>query len=89
MRFAIRRWLLILYALSVCFLCLWVPWHIQVQEGQARLNYGWVWQGPQGADTQENYRAQPDLPRIGLELLAVTSLASVGWLLTEPAAKPR
>lgn len=47
------------------------------------LSYGWIWSGPTGPKTPEYYKlATIDYGRIGLELLALTAICGIAFLVT-------
>jgi hypothetical protein len=81
-----RRTVLIVYSLLIVYCCPWVPWHVvqspaYQHEHEIRVGYGWLWMGPsEGAFYDDN--ATPDLPIIGLRLLAATALAGIGFAAT-------
>jgi len=81
-----QRFVLILYFLLIVYCCVWVPWHFVVAPAnaggtaQVRVGYGWLWSGPQLADSSwacnHTPHATPDLAIIGLRLLAATALGA-------------
>ena len=82
-----QRIVVVLYCLLVVYCCVWVPWHVVQGAGtdgfvQFRTGYGWLWEGPtRYAEGRANVYATPDLPIIGLRLLAATALAGTAFLL--------
>lgn len=87
-----QRVVLILYCLLLTYCCVWIPWRIQVhvpsewrgQSGYYRAGYGWSWVGP-GDPLPLRYDssyAAPDMPLIQLRIVAVTSIAAGGFLLS-------
>lgn len=71
-----QRIVLIVYCLLVLYCCVWVPWHfVPPDQVQVRAGYAWLWIGP-----AEGEGASPDLPIIGLRLLAATALASAAFV---------
>jgi hypothetical protein len=80
-----QRIIAVLYCLLVVYCCVWVPWHLiqsPASEGfhQWRTGYGWLWNGPSGAVDRGWLYSSPDLPIIGLRLLAVTALAGAAFM---------
>jgi hypothetical protein len=80
-----QRIVLVPYLLLVLYCCVWVPWHLvqsPATEGfhQWRTGYGWLWSGPSGAVDGASRYSSPDLPIIGLRLLAATALSGAVFL---------
>lgn len=84
-----QRIVLILYCVLLLYCCLWIPWQYEaVNHGYVRLGYAWLWVGPARADIPATAfpfpraaGARPDMPLIGLRLLAATALCAVAFLL--------
>ncbi len=80
-----QRIVLIVYCVLVTYCCVWVPWHVvqgSASDGfqQFRTGYGWLWNGPSNfAEGRASIYATPDVPIIGLRLLAVTAVAGVAF----------
>ena len=73
-----QRVVLVVYCVLLAYCCIWVPWHMQMHISQdvsmptsLRMGYGLLWAGPESAT--------PDLPIIGLRLLAVTAVAGAAF----------
>jgi hypothetical protein len=67
----------------IVYCCLWVPWHsVPPDDIQVRTGYGWLSIGPPTKSKYYWETATPDLPIIGLQLLAATALASIGFVAT-------
>jgi hypothetical protein len=83
-----QRIVLILYCLLVVYCCVWVPWHLvqsPATDGfhEWRTGYGLIWNGPSKfADSPSgpSIYSTPNLPIIGLRLLAVTAIAGAGFV---------
>src|SRR5208282_3110088 len=95
-----QRVVLILYCLLLAYCCLWVPWRIQIHfpsrsywpgeslpaEDHYSTEYGWLWVGPRNLHSRSAY-ATPDMSLIQLRIVAVTSIAAGGFLLSGMLAK--
>ena len=69
-----QRIVLSVYCLLIVYCCLWIPWYV-VQDGhRLRVSYAWIWAAPAPL--------VPDLPIVGLRLLAATALAGIGFAAT-------
>ena len=90
-----QRIVAVLYCLLIVYCCVWVPWHVILNPAaeptsfnpfnglQLRIGYGWLWDGPENLG-RIGKSSTPDLPIIGLRLLAVTALGgaafwAAGW----------
>jgi hypothetical protein len=93
-----QRIVLILYCLLLAYCCLWIPWHIQLHlpsdsyrpSAYVRVGYGWLWVGPNNPDALNPYPsadAAPDLPLLQLRIVALSSIAAAGFLLSGVLAK--
>ncbi len=80
----IGRAILICYALAVTLACAWVPWRGPVSGNLTKfLGYNWIWSGPTGPLTPEYYKLSTiDYGRMALELLALTALSGIAFLVT-------
>jgi hypothetical protein len=83
-----QRIVLVLYCLLVVYCCVWVPWHVQLHISQElnrptsiRMGYGWVWAGPSQSVPWDDQHSTPDLPSIGIRLVAATALAGAAFVL--------
>ena len=76
-----QRIVLVLYCLLVVYCCVWVPWHIRSPR-EWRSGYGWLWAGPLSTEVFPGHGPYhtPDLPIIGLRLLASTALAGAAFV---------
>ncbi len=74
------RIVLVAYCLLLAYCCLWVPWHIAPGTDYIRVGYGWLWVGPTTHDF-EGALAAPDLPLIGLRILALTAIAGAAYFV--------
>jgi len=76
----VQRVVSFFYCRLVIYCCIWVPWSAKF-EGTRTLGtgYGWLWAGP----VARVWAAQsdPDLPIIGLRLLAATAIWGAAMLL--------
>jgi hypothetical protein len=75
-----QRIVVIVYCLAVAYCCLWVPWHIAQQGDYLRVGYGWLWSGPSNADY--GVLPAPDIPIIGLRILAATAIGIAAFCVT-------
>ena len=81
-----QRIVVVLYCLLVVYCCVWVPWHMVAapandnRNNQERAGYGWLWSGPPDTEVIPSLTT-PDLPVIGLRLLAATALATSAFLV--------
>ena len=93
-----QRIVLILYFLLLTYCCVWIPWRFQIHSpsdnsgpaGYYRTGYGWSWIGPNNNSQSRRYGssyAAPDMPLIQLRIVAVTSIAAGGFLLSGMLAK--
>jgi hypothetical protein len=80
-----QRIVLVLYCLLIVYCCVWIPWHVvtgPMNDGptdQVRVGYGWLWSGPSSAPDPV---PSPDLPIIGLRLLAASAIAGAAFAAT-------
>jgi len=81
----VQRVVLVVYCFVLVYCCVWVPWYFQETSGWVRFGYGWIWSPPLGSGSASDEAAglEPNLPIIGLRLLAATALGVVGFLLAE------
>ena len=74
-----QKLILILYALTLAWLCAWVPyerrWHSDGETFRQPLRSGWVWNPP--------YRppAEINMPQIRLKMIAATALGIAALLI--------
>jgi hypothetical protein len=77
-----QRVVLIAYGVLLAYCCIWVPRHVKsIRERERRSGYGWLWAGPSSTEVLAGYGQYhtPDLPIIGLRLLAVTAIAGAAF----------
>jgi len=87
-----QRIVFILYFLLLTYCCVWIPWRFQIHlpsdsyrpDGYYRTGYGWSWVGPSNRQSlrYDSSYAAPDMPLIQLRIVAVTSIAAGGFLLS-------
>ena len=87
-----QRIVFILYFLLLTYCCVWIPWRFQIHspsdsyrpDGYYRTGYGWSWVGPRNPQSRryDSSYAAPDMPLIQLRIVAVTSIAAGGFLLS-------
>jgi hypothetical protein len=77
-----KRVVLIAYCVLLAYCCMWVPWHVKATR-ERRSGYGLLWAGPSSAEVLAGYGQYhtPDLPIIGLRLLAVTAVAGAAFCI--------
>jgi hypothetical protein len=81
-----QRIILIVYCLLLAYCCIWVPWHVAQGQDYVRAGYGWLWSGPSNTEI-EGILTAPDLPIIGLRLLAVTTISAAAWIAAAKAGE--
>jgi hypothetical protein len=83
-----KRAILVCYALAVALACLWVPWRGPEQANLTIfVGYDWLWSGPTSIPSQhrseEYYKLSTiDYGRMALEILALTAISSIAFLVT-------
>jgi hypothetical protein len=72
----IQRVISVGYALSLAYVCLWVPF-TATRDGVAvfRMGYGWLWAGPDVSIKGLDRFAAPDFGVIFLHVTAITAIA--------------
>jgi hypothetical protein len=65
----------------IVYCCVWVAGQAYDHaENQVRAGYGWLWSGPPDTEVLPSVTT-PDLPVIGLRLLAVSAISGAAFLL--------